>query len=130
MNSFWLILVVFFGFQAVIIGSIVFFLRRKLFSGLQEETVHQFEVLYAHELPSGLTEIEVVSCGDLPQTLRDRIAQSAAKKFGRPIEIKALKDPFIRGGLIIRAGAKVIDGSLRTKLKEGGMLRGQGKGQA
>ena len=131
MNNFWLVLAIFLGFQVVIIGLIVFFLRRSLLAGLQEEAVHQFEVLYGKELPADLGEIEIVTRGGLSQAFRDRIELSVSRKLSRPIPIRVIKDPLFKGGLIIRAGTKVIDGSLVSKLEEGGILKGQSqKGQA
>ena len=118
-----IILIVFLVLQIVVIGGIVLFLRRSLTKDLAEETVHKFEVLYAHELPAGIKEIVVVVKETLPKNLRERIDQSIQKKFGRPVDLVVVADAGIRGGLIIKAGNLVIDGSLSSRLKESGLLK-------
>ncbi len=120
------ILIVFFVMQVLVIGGILIFLRRSLNRDLAEEAVHKFEILYTHELPAGTSEIVVVVKEDLPEALRQRILQSIHKKFGQPLELVVVADAGIRGGLIIKAGSLVIDGSLSSRLKQSGMLKTKG----
>ena len=50
----------------------------------------------------------------LEQTIRDTLGQ----RLGGRIQTSVRQDPAIIGGLIIRIGDRVIDGSLRTRLQQ------------
>jgi len=75
-----------------------------------------------HEHRSGRVRVQVTSAIPLSETvmqgLRDRLSQSLSAE---PI-IQTLLDPQLLGGLVIRVGDTVYDGSVRNRLKQ---LRGQ-----
>ncbi|MDR1998802.1 MAG: F0F1 ATP synthase subunit delta [Frankiaceae bacterium] len=45
-----------------------------------------------------------------------RLAQALTQTYGRAIEVRAEIDPAVRGGLVIRVGDELIDGSVATRL--------------
>ena len=64
----------------------------------------------------GETSAEVTSAHPLDE---DQLAALRAKlraRVGRDVSVHAKVDPAILGGLIVRVGAQMIDGSIRTKL--------------
>jgi F-type H+-transporting ATPase subunit delta len=59
---------------------------------------------------------EVVTAIPLESDYQLKLAQRITEIIGKPIILKPVVDPNIIGGIVIRVGDKLIDGSLRTKL--------------
>lgn len=59
---------------------------------------------------------KVISAIPLTDTHQQQLAQSLTKRFGRQTLLQNEIDPTVLGGIIIRAGDTVIDGSVRGKL--------------
>ena len=64
----------------------------------------------------GAEVAEVVTAIPLDDDDRLRIGQRITDIVGRPVVLKPKVDPGVIGGIIIRVGDKVIDGSIRSKL--------------
>jgi F-type H+-transporting ATPase subunit delta len=60
----------------------------------------------------------VISAVELTRAQQDRLAEALTELYGRPINIRAATDPTVRGGLVIRVGDEVIDGSIAKRLAE------------
>ena len=58
-----------------------------------------------------MTSAEALSAGQA-QALKDELAQL----LGRSISLTTKIDPAILGGLVVKAGSRMVDSSLRTKL--------------
>jgi len=61
-------------------------------------------------------DVEVVSAFDLADGIRDRLAQALGNKLERQVNVRTSTDSNLIGGVLIRAGDMVIDGSVRGKL--------------
>jgi F-type H+-transporting ATPase subunit delta len=61
-------------------------------------------------------DVEVVSAFDLPASVRDKLAQALGRKLERQVTVQTSTDSNLLGGVLIRAGDLVIDGSVRGKL--------------
>jgi F-type H+-transporting ATPase subunit delta len=61
-------------------------------------------------------DVEVISAFDLADSARDRLAEVLGKKLERQVEVRTSTDSNLLGGVLIRAGDLVIDGSVRGKL--------------
>lgn len=59
---------------------------------------------------------EVISAFPLDEDLQDNITEALSAKFNRKVSIDVVCDPSLIGGLVIRVGNLVIDGSVREKL--------------
>lgn len=64
----------------------------------------------------GTETAEVVTAIPLDSDYQLKLAQRITEMVGKPVILKTSVDPSIIGGIIIRVGDKLIDGSLRTKL--------------
>ncbi|MFO8046599.1 MAG: F0F1 ATP synthase subunit delta [Halomonas sp.] len=74
----------------------------------------QFERLRAeHEKPLDLT---VVSAFELDEKQQQKLVGALKKRLNREISITTQVDPMLLGGVILRAGDTVIDGSVRGRL--------------
>ncbi len=80
------------------------------------EIAAMFEVLRA-EAEKAL-EVTVSSAFDLDDAQKRRITDALTKRMNRKITLKCLTDKQLVGGVVIRAGDQVIDGSVRTRLVE------------
>lgn len=63
-------------------------------------------------------DVEVVSAFDLADTMRDKLAAVLGKKLERQVEVRTSTDKNLLGGVLIRAGDLVIDGSIRGRLNK------------
>ncbi|HMO00791.1 MAG TPA: ATP synthase F1 subunit delta [Miltoncostaeaceae bacterium] len=66
----------------------------------------------------GRLEVEAVTAVPLPDDLRSRIVDEIARKTGRSVDLTESVDPEIVGGLVLRIGGAVVDGSVRHRIEE------------
>jgi F-type H+-transporting ATPase subunit delta len=62
--------------------------------------------------------VVVDSAFELSAAQQDKIVSSLKKRMGREIKLTCKVNKELLGGVVIRAGDKVIDGSARTRLSE------------
>lgn len=75
-----------------------------------------FEVMRAEAEKS--VDVVVTSAFDLNDAQKQKITAAMKKRLGREIRLSCETDNKLLGGIVIRAGDKVIDGSARTHLTE------------
>ena len=63
-------------------------------------------------------DVVVTSAFDLSEAQKQKIATAMQTRTGREVRLNCETDRNLVGGIVIRAGDKVIDGSARTKLSE------------
>lgn len=61
---------------------------------------------------------EVRSAISLDESQSQRLAEALSSHFGHPVNVKVTVDPSIMGGLVVRMGDTVIDGSVRNRLAQ------------
>jgi F-type H+-transporting ATPase subunit delta len=83
---------------------------------LLPEIASIFEVLKSEAEKS--VNVEVDSAFELSAAQQDKIVSSLKKRMGREIKLTCKVSKELLGGIVIRAGDKVIDGSARTRLSE------------
>lgn len=84
--------------------------------GLLGEIRRQFELYKADQEKS--VDVEVVSAFELPQEMVDRLADVLGRKLEREVRMSTTTDSELIGGVLIRAGDTVIDGSVRGRLNK------------
>jgi len=67
---------------------------------------------------AGRLEVEAVTAVPLPDDLRNRIVEEISRKTGRSVDLTESVDPEIVGGLVLRIGGAVVDGSVRHRIEE------------
>ncbi len=75
-----------------------------------------FEALRAEE--EGSVEAQVISAYTVTAAQKKSIATALKKKLGREVTITTQTDKTLLGGVIIRAGDMVIDGSVKSQLEK------------
>ncbi len=63
-------------------------------------------------------DVEVVSAFDLDAGAVDKLAQALGRKLEREVQVSTSTDSDLLGGVLIRAGDLVIDGSVRGRLNK------------
>jgi F-type H+-transporting ATPase subunit delta len=61
---------------------------------------------------------EVTSAIPLDEARRRRLAEALSRATGKAVEVHVLVDPYVLGGLRARIGDRVIDGTVRTRLRQ------------
>ncbi|MFQ6021588.1 MAG: F0F1 ATP synthase subunit delta [Acidiferrobacterales bacterium] len=84
--------------------------------GLLPDIVMQFEQFKAEA--EGIVEVEAVAAFKLDKGQMANIEHAMKKKLGREVRLTATVDKSLIGGVIIRAGDLVIDGSVTARLRE------------
>lgn len=82
---------------------------------LLSEIAALFETLRAQA--ESRVEAEVVSASEVSAAQLKDIAAALKKRLGRDIDLSTRIDPALIGGIVIRAGDLVIDGSVQGKLR-------------
>jgi F-type H+-transporting ATPase subunit delta len=70
------------------------------------------------EKRNGQQRIEVVSARELDEATLERVRKQITDTFDFEPIIESLTDPDLIGGLVIRVGNKVYDGSLRSRVNQ------------
>lgn len=76
----------------------------------------QFEALKAEE--EGYVDVEVVSAYAFTKEEKQKFSATLEKKFNKKIHMNVTVDKSLIGGVLVRAGDRVIDGSVRGQLQQ------------
>ena len=76
----------------------------------------QFELFKANQEKS--VDVQVISAFDLGDALTDKLANVLRGKLEREVKVSTATDKSLLGGVLIRAGDMVIDGSVRGRLNK------------
>ncbi len=79
------------------------------------EVAHQFEI-YRTEA-EGKIDAEVISAFALSKKQEKEITEMLKSKLGRDISITTSTDESLIGGVVIKAGDTIIDGSMKSQLE-------------
>jgi F-type H+-transporting ATPase subunit delta len=63
-------------------------------------------------------DVEAITAVPMPDDLRKRVVQRIQGQTGATVELTESVDPDIVGGVVLRIGGVVVDGSLRRRLEE------------
>ena len=83
---------------------------------LLPEITTQFDLLKANLEKS--VDVEVVSAFDLDDATAEKLAGVLGQKLEREVKVSTSTDADLLGGVLIRAGDLVIDGSVRGRLNK------------
>ncbi len=63
-------------------------------------------------------DVEVVSAFDLEEEMTRKLSEALGRKLERTVNVRSTTDASLLGGVLIRAGDLVIDGSVRGRLNK------------
>lgn len=61
---------------------------------------------------------EVTSAVDLDEATKAKLAEALSQATGKQVEVHVIVDPYVLGGLRARIGDRVIDGTVRSRLRK------------
>lgn len=64
-----------------------------------------------------ITDVKVTSAVELTKEEKKRLARAMEQCTGKQVKLSYDVDPALLGGVVVRVGDKVIDGSVRTRLQ-------------
>ncbi len=83
---------------------------------LAGEIAEQYDVKKAEK--SGLCDVIVTSAFPMSDSDKEELSKTLSHSFGKQVKISVEEDSSLIGGMIIRAGDKVIDGSLSGQIQQ------------
>ena len=95
--------------------NLMFLLTSRNLVHILPEIADRFqEMLDAHR---GIERAEVVSAVPLSDAQQSEVADMLARMSGKQVRVTTRTDPQIIGGMVIRVGDQVMDGSARARLQ-------------
>ncbi len=88
----------------------------KRHSDLIMEMQQQFERLLKQA--NKVVEVQITSAIELPEETRAKIRRKIEESTGKQVEFSETVDQNILGGLVLRFGDLIVDGSLKAKLEQ------------
>lgn len=79
---------------------------------IAESAVEQYQAA------RGMVTVNVITAAPINNDLQQRIRQALSDKLGRQVELKVSVDADILGGLVVRIGDTVFDGSIANQLQQ------------
>jgi F-type H+-transporting ATPase subunit delta len=81
-----------------------------------EEVRAEYDALAAAE--AAVVNVEVTSAVELTAATQQRITARVEEATGRRVELARRVDPAIVGGLVLRVGDVIVDGSVRSRIRQ------------
>jgi len=106
------------AFGARVTASTLSFLKllvRKRREDLIEECIREFRVLLAGH--ANIVDAEAATATAMTPEQQERLTQSLQAMTGKTVRLTAHVEPEMLGGVIVRIGDNIIDGSVRGKLQ-------------
>lgn len=101
--------------QPLLANALQLMLGRGRFAAVAE-LGQAFDALAGTE--EGLVEVEVVSATELAAETEKKIAARVQEVTGRRVEVARRVDPSIIGGLVLRVGDIIVDGSVKARIRQ------------
>lgn len=83
--------------------------------GLIEEVIEWYRRSYQED--RDIRVVEVISPKELKDEHKEIIKENMKKYTGRQVVLQEKQDPTITGGVVLKLGSRMLDGSLDTRLK-------------
>ena len=76
----------------------------------------EFDELWQEE--NKLLPVQVTSAVELDEATVSQIGDRIAEQTGRKVDLSAIVDPDVLGGLVVRVGNSILDASIRNRLEQ------------
>jgi F-type H+-transporting ATPase subunit delta len=103
------------GGQHLLANTLQLMLERGRFAAVPELR-QAYDALAIVE--EGVVEVEVVSAAELSTETEKKIAARVQEATGRRVELSRRVDPSIIGGLVLRIGDVIVDGSVKARIRQ------------
>lgn len=100
-----------------IVADFAQYLRKERKLKMADKIIEQFEKIY--NLKNGIIEAEIITRKKLDEVLGRKARHFIKEKYGaKEVVLKNIVDESIKGGLVLKVGDEVMDGSAKRKLEE------------
>jgi F-type H+-transporting ATPase subunit delta len=103
------------GGQPLVANALQLMLDRGRFAAVPEMHAAYDERATVEE---GVVAVEVVSAAELSPETEEKIAARVLAATGRRVELARRVDPDILGGLVLRIGDVIVDGSVKARIRQ------------
>ena len=103
------------GGQPLLANALQLMLERGRFAAVPE-LQQAYDALAIVE--EGVVEVEVTSAAELASETEKKIAARVQEATGRRVELTRRVDPSILGGLVLRIGDVIVDGSVKARIRQ------------
>ena len=103
------------GGQQLLANTLQLMLERGRFAAVAELRSAYDALAIVEE---GVVEVEVVSAAELSPETEKKIAARIKEATGRRVEMARRVDPSIIGGLVLRIGDVIVDGSVKARIRQ------------
>jgi F-type H+-transporting ATPase subunit delta len=103
------------GGQQLLVNVLLLMLERGRF-GAVPDLLQAYDALEIVE--EGVVEVEVVSAAELSPETEKKIAARVQEATGRRVDLTRRVDPSIVGGLVLRIGDIIVDGSVKARIRQ------------
>jgi len=103
------------GGQPLLANALLLMLERGRFAAVPD-LYRAYDALAIVE--EGVVEVEVVSAAALSPETEKKIAARVQEATGRRVELARRVDPAILGGLVLRIGDIIVDGSVKARIRQ------------
>ncbi len=101
------------------LSTLVFYFLFVLVDKHREKIIEKSVVEYERFLLEFYNQVfvDVESASPVPESIQTDLKERLSQKLGKRVELNLQQDPLLLGGMVIRIGDHILDGSLRTKLQ-------------
>lgn len=100
----------------VVVADFIKLLQKSRKIKLTEKIIAKFSEIYNQK--NGIVEAEVITKCDMGHATMDRVKSFIKEKYqAKEVVIKNIIDENIKGGIVIKVGDEVLDGSVARQLK-------------
>ena len=103
--------------QLVVCAIVVFILKKILDNILIDSAIRQLELCNQGK-KSSIDALTVISYQNLNTKNQERITRAALKQFGETAKPAFTIDRSLLGGMVIKVGSRIIDCSLKDRLRQ------------
>lgn len=93
---------------------------------LVSEFITELEKADLSKINTDVSEIEIVSSLPVPVADQEKIKKILQTKLGRTVRLYSNEDPKLLGGILMKVGTMVVDGSLAERVNEAAVQMKQG----
>ncbi len=89
---------------------------------LEKDRISEIEAIKEHyslltDEVSNIARAEIITAMDLKQEVKDRLISALEKMTSKKIKASIKKDPDIIGGVVVKIGDLVLDGSVKAQIR-------------
>jgi len=99
------------------VASFALYMYRERKLKLAGKIIGQFKKIYNQE--KNIIEAEITSCRKISEAIESKAKHFIKEKYqAKEVVLKNIVDPQIKGGIVLKVGDEVTDGSVEGKLNE------------